>query len=297
MLFPFIVGLIGLNEHMKAEDIQEEADDIVKDAKRVYNNAKRSLARSKKRAENSLAVFSQSRDTVIRGTLKDFLDAYAHVVVVEVKINDLNRKMTIDKKRLTQLQGMVSEYDALMPDKGAVNISGTEAALYAGVAFSLVPMLLPAASLFSGISARSDAEDYKEDASVFYAEARAAAAKMRVQNTLCKAIANRADLFNDLLNKLNALFAEFVEKVRIMVDKKLKDSGCDMISEEQLSEEEGELLYMADGLCAAICSILHAQILTKGGRLSKAGNALCNKAINEAYDRIYRGDYEKVNIV
>jgi len=101
-----------------------------------------------------------------------------------------------------------------------------------------------------------------------YAEAEAATEKMKVSETLCKAIADRADMFNGLLDELNDMFSGCTAILDGITLKKMGMFKNKAIKVENLSDEELKLIAVTRSLAGAVKAIIDTPILSKDGNLS-----------------------------
>jgi len=107
-----------------------------------------------------------------------------------------------------------------------------------------------------------------EKAKVSYAEAEAAVEKMEITKTLCKAIGERTDMFDNLLFELNSMFLPCTQLLERVTRKKL-GFFKKKIKQKDLTEDEIKLIAITRSLAGAIKSVIDTPILTAEGNISE----------------------------
>lgn len=155
---------------------------------------------------------------------------------------------------------------------GSLALAGNigAAAGLATTALSLTPLAAVAAPvlLFTGISSSIKADENLEKAKVSYAEAEAAVEKMEITKTLCKAISERADMFDNLLFELNSMFLPCTQLLERVTRKKM-GFFKKKIKQKDLTEDEIKLIAITRSLAGAIKSVIDTPILTAEGNISE----------------------------
>ena len=103
---------------------------------------------------------------------------------------------------------------------------------------------------------------------------------METQETLCRAIAEKADMFNSLLSELNGLFAPVTEAMEKIVNGKKSGFWSGRIKQEDLSDDEVDVLRVARAIAGAVKSVLDTPILTKGGDINPDAETECGRVRN-----------------
>lgn len=132
----------------------------------------------------------------------------------------------------------------------------------------LVPILGPALFL-TGFSASMKADENLEKARAMKAEAKAAVEKMKIAETMCTAISDRAKMFDKLLVELNEMFSECTAKLSEMVNQKADKTVGDVIDAQRLTEDELKLVAVTRSFAGAVKAVIDAPILNKDGGLCK----------------------------
>ena len=160
------------------------------------------------------------------------------------------------------------------------------AAGFASVGLSTAAAITPLSAiaapviLFTGISSNIKAEENLEKAKTMYAEVEVACEKMKVSETLCKAISDRSIMFNNLLNSLNDIFYGCVQLLDKVTREKLSNTNYNSSVRDSLSKAEIELAAVTGSLAGAIKSVIDTPILSKNGRLSNESRDLYNTTSN-----------------
>ena len=117
-----------------------------------------------------------------------------------------------------------------------------------------------------------------------YAEAEEAAEKMKTSERLCEAIAERSEMFNDLLGNLNQLFAQCTAKLEDMISRKagiFDFTGKKKIPVNKFTENDIKVIAVSRSLAGAIKSVIDTPILSDSGKLSNQGREKYDE-VNEA---------------
>lgn len=107
--------------------------------------------------------------------------------------------------------------------------------------------------LFTAFSASMTADENKHKARVMLAEAEDKAEKMRTNETLCRAVGERADMFDSLLSELDRMFAPCVGKLEELVCRKAGYDFGRKIQGYEFNDREIEL-------CAVTGSLIGRQL-------------------------------------
>ena len=313
-------GVLGIGGHISAKETNERAESISRDAKRMYDDAKESLETAQENTEGALLKLGYSKKDILASSMKKFVQNYAKVQEVSVRrsigLNELSN-FTIDKQEVLQMQKMSDIYSDTLASgatgaaAGAIvalaasgelvvvtdclGIAGTAlaagelsaAAGIAGSALSFGAAMTPLGAiaapvlLFTGISASMKADENLEKAQTMHAQAEEAVEKMKVSETLCVAIADRAEMFDEVLSNLNVLFAECTEKLDQLIRKKERRLHHKKLTSADFSENDLRLLAVTGALAGAVKSVIDTPILTKEGTISKESQ--------ETYDAVALG--------
>lgn len=302
----------GLAAHSVAKENNKEAERILEEAKDIYYSGKRSLEEAQKATEEALLKLGYSKKEVLETSVKQFLENYKKIKDVEIKkslgLNEIEN-FSIKNQEALELKEMSNIYESafskgaagaatgavialaasgslpvitgVLSTAGSLAVAGNigAAAGLAGSALSLATSLTPLAAiaapvmLFTGISSVMKADENLEKARTVRYQADAAVAEMRVAETLCKGIARNAEMFNDLLYKLNTMFSYcnnlldgLIKRKTWIFRKKVKSKS--------LTEDELKLVAVTRALAGAVKAVIDTPILNKDGKISEKAELL-----------------------
>lgn len=308
--------MLGASQHSKAKKKNEEAQSYLRNAERKYNRAKESLESAQQETEQSLLRFGTSKKEVLETSVRRFVSSWQKVKDTTLKPSpglDEISKFSISSAEALELAEMVDIYQgqfsgaakgvvtgglislavsgslpavtgALTSAGGALlagNIAG--AAGFAGSALALGAAVTPLAAvaapvmLFTGFSANAQADENLAEAQKTYKQAKRAVAKMETQETLCRAIAEKADMFNELLASLNEIFKPITESMQRIVNGKKTSFWSDQIKQEDLSDDEIDVIAVARAVAGAVKSVLDTPILLGNGSINPGTEAQCEE--------------------
>lgn len=316
-------GVIGAGGHLSAKEMNENAQKISQDAQDLYNNAKHSLEQAQNRTEKSLLKLGYSKKHVLDSSMNQFLSSYdkiKHITVTDsIGISEIS-KFTIDQQDAIELREMTDIYSSSIKSgatgaaagavvalaaSGSLSLVGSEIALagsflaageigaaagIAGSALSFGAAMTPLAAvaapviLFTGISASMKAEENLEKANTMYAEALAAIEKMKVSETLCDAITDKAEMFNNLLHELDEMFSECSSLLAGLIKKKEGKIFKKKLNSKDFSEEDLKLIAMTRALAGAVKAVIDTPILSNEGTISYQSEDLYNSTNSKLSD-------------
>lgn len=311
-------GVIGAGGHVSAKETNEKAQRVSESAQKLYNNAKYSLERAQNETEKALLKLGYEKKQVLDSSMKQFLASYDKIKHIQqresVGMNELS-KFTIDQQDAVELREMTDIYSSSLKSgatgaaagaivalaasgsltvvTGGLTAAGTAlmageisaAAGIAGSALSFGAAMTPLAAvaapviLFTGISASMKADENLEKANTMYAEAEAASEKMKVSETLCGAISDRAKMFDGLLADLNEMFAECAGLLAGVIKKKEGTVFKKKITSEDLTEDELKLIAVTRSLAGAVKAVIDTPILSKDGNISYESKSVYTKTL------------------
>lgn len=330
-----LAGVIGASSHKDAKETNEKAERISRNAQSLYNASKKSLEDSKNKAEKTLLKLGYEKKNVLDGSMKQFVQVYDRIKNIQIKessgLNEIS-SFSIEQQDIVQIQKMSDIYSdsvqsgaagaatgvmialaasgSLPMVTGALSLAGTclslgsigAAASIAGTAITTAITATPLAAIaapvvfFTGVSASMKADENLEKAETVYAEAEKAAEEMKVSETLCTAIGKRAEMFDELLVKLNAMFSDSINMLYNVIEEKDKLHGKSKIKAEDLTSKEIELIAVTRALAGAVKAVIDTPILTKEGAVSKESLDVYNstqKSIPQFSNMVV--DVKKVN--
>lgn len=329
-------AVLGVGGHLSAKETNERAQQITEDAQRRYNNAKRLLENAKVKTEKSLLQLGYSKKKVLETSVNQFLVSYERIKNIELSESiglDEIKNFTLEKQDALQLREMSDIYQSTFSSgaagaatgavialaasgslpvvTGMLSTAGTAlmageigmAAGMAGSALSLGAAMTPLAAiaapvvLFSGISASIKADENLEKANTMYAEAEAASEQMKTSEVLCVAIADRADMFNNLLYDLDAMFSQCTALLDGVTRKKMGFFKNKTVDAKNFSEDELRLVAVTRALAGAVKAVIDTPILTAEGTVSNDSQNIYDEttkkipAFSESFNDIKSCEY------
>lgn len=316
-------GIIGAGGHLSAKETNERAQRISEDAQELYNSAKRSLEVAQDNTEKALVKLGYAKKSVLDTSMNQFLTNYDKVKHIQVKnsigINEIS-KFTIDQQGAIQLREMTNIYSASFASGATGVAAGTAIALaasgalpvvtgelalagsalaageigmaagFAGSALSFGAAMTPLAAvaapviLFTGISASMKADENLEKARAMYAEAEVACEKMKISETLCDAISEKSEMFDDLLGDLNKMFSECTGLLAGVIRKKEGKVFKKKLTSEDFTEEDLKLIAVTRALAGAVKSVIDTPILSKDGNISYEAEEMYDQTVKKLPD-------------
>lgn len=315
-----LAGIVGVGGHISANETNERAHEVIQDAKDLYNDAERALRNAKNKTEKTLMKLGYDKKNVLDTSMKQFLESYDKVKHIQVEnsvgMNEvsnfiIDQQGSIEIKELTNIYsssfassavGATAGIAVTLAASGALPIITGEFALagsalaagelgaaagLAGSAISMGAAMTPLAAiaapvvLFSGISASIKADENLEEANATYAKAEAAAEKMKISETLCDAITERTEMFDELLKNLNVMFAECSSILAGVIRHKEGRIFKRKLTSERFSESELKLIAVTRALAGAIKSVIDIPILSKDGNLTSEGKAVYDQTVEK----------------
>lgn len=330
-----IAGAAGVGGHLSAKETNEQAQRVSRDAQNLYNNAKASLVTAQNKTEQSLLTLGYRKKNVLDTSMNQFLNSFNKIKEINfretVGLNELS-KFTIDQQGALEIQRMSDIYSdsiksgatgaaagavialaasgALPVVTGTLATAGTAvmageigvAAGLAGSALSFGAAMTPLAAvaapvvLFTGISASVKADENLEKANVMYSEARSAAEQMRISETLCYAISERANMFDNLLVDLNTMFTECSGLMAGLIRKKEGKIFKKKLNSADFTDDEIKLIAVTRALAGAVKSVIDTPMLSKDGEISYESKNMYETTVNELPNLSIEVNNVKMNI-
>ena len=302
------VGGLGAVGHAVARDDQKEAERIAKRAQDTYESAKKSLETCMGNMNQSLLSLGRSKKNVYDTSMTKFMRNYERIENIPNKnfpgMDEL-RNFRITPEDMIQLRRMSSIYEgSLAAGAGAGTAAGLMAlaangslttvggALMTGsigtaltgigsLAASPLAVVAAPVMFFTALSASFKADENKEKARLMLAEANEKAEKMKTNETLCRAIGERADMFDSLLVRLEGMFSQCAGKLEDLVFRKAGYDFSRKIQGYELNDSEVNLCFATASLAKAVMSVLNTPILTKDGtNVNPAADSTIDKLNN-----------------
>lgn len=320
-------GIAGIGGHISAKETNEKAEAISQEAQKLYNSAKESLEQEQKKTEQVLAKLGYAKKNVLETSMKNFLNAYEKIKNIEFRnSNDLNElsKFSIDSEGAIEIRELTNIYAASFASGVTGAATGTAVALAAsgalpivtgqltlagsafaaghvglatglassalsfGAAFTPLAAIAVPALFFTGMSASKKADENLEKANTMYAEAEAASEKMKVSETLCKAIAQKSNSFYKLLGFLNPMFIECSDLFVGIINKKISMNRHGKITSDDFTPDELELIAVTRSLAGAIKSVIDTPILSESGSISEKSETTYQQTVMHLSDYTHK---------
>ena len=306
---------LGIGAQMDAKETNEKAQTLAEDAKSLYDESKRSLEQAQGKTKKSLLALGNSKNEVYETSINQFLIAFNRIKNIELSesagLNEI-KNFSIGKQDVLQLREMSNIYQSTFSSGAAGAATGAVIALaasgslpivtgmlstagtalaagqigmatgLAGSAVSFGAAMTPLAAiaapavLFSGISASMKADENLEKARTMYAEAEAASEQMKTSEVLCVAIADRADMFDNLLGELNGMFSYCTAMLDGVTKKKMGIFKNKTVDAQTFTEDELKLLATTRSLAGAVKAVIDTPILTAEGAVSDESETIYN---------------------
>lgn len=290
------LATLGIGAQMGAKKTNEKAQTLAEDAKSLYDESKRSLEQAQGKTKKSLLALGNSKKEVYETSINQFLIAFNRIKNIELSesagLNEI-KNFSIGKQDVLQLREMSNIYQSTISSGAAGAATGAVIALaasgslpvvteLAGSAVSFGAAMTPLAAiaapavLFSGISASMKADENLEKARTMYAEAEAASEQMKTSEVLCVAIADRADMFDNLLGELNGMFSYCTAMLDGVTKKKMGIFKNKTVDAQTFTEDELKLLATTRSLAGAVKAVIDTPILTAEGAVSDESETIYN---------------------
>ena len=300
--------MAGIGGHLEAKETNEKAQQIADDAKSLYDDAKYDLEWAKERAESSLLNLGETKRNVLENSVKQFKNAYERVKHIQFK-SSLDfyevEKFSINNQQALELCRMSDIYQdtlssgaagwaagalialaangALPLVTGTLSLAGSLATIgefgmaagMLGSAFSLGAAFTPFSAiaapvlLFTAFSANATADENLHKARTMYAKAETAVEEMRVAQTLCEGIEERADMLDDLLSDLDGMFSRCTAIMDVVTRKKVAAVRGRAVRAEDFTRDELKLLAVTRALAGAVKQVMDVPLLTQDGDLTE----------------------------
>lgn len=273
-----VTGVIGAGAHISAKETNEKAQRRLEEAQELYEDAKESLEEAQNETEQALETLGYNKKEILDTSMAQFVDAFEKIKAIDfTQFGDLNEisKFKIDRHDIKEIKQLANIYSSSIKSgvSGAALGGGAIATgLVAGSVFAPLAIVAAPIVLFTGISAALKADENLEKANVRYAEAEAAAEKMKTSELLCEAITEKAEMLDDLLENLNQMFAECTAQLAAIVDKKTSFFKP-KLSQKDLTKEELKLAAVTGALAQAVKTVIDTPVITKEGKISRKNSS------------------------
>lgn len=317
-------GAAGVASHMAAKEVNENAKQLMQQAQVMYDSEKQILEQKKESMEQSAQKLVEIKKELLEHSVANFMLIYSHLKDFDVTDVDTDKQLPqITPAELDELQELTSVYQNAVPGAVAGAATGTVVALavngtlplvttflsaagtmlsvgevgaavsVAGSALSLGAAMTPLSAiaapvvLFTGILSGIQSDENLEKARVQYAQAEEAVEQMRTSEVLCDAMAQNCDIHKDFLIGVNVVFADYVQRMDKLVQKKCRRYKLDKIPAELLSKDDEELIRATRAMLKMIKTVMATSILNEDQKsISRESEALCQK-VPEMWETVW----------
>lgn len=321
MPIPFLLaGVVGVGGHIDAKETNEIAQARRDKAKNMYDKEKDILEKYKEDSKEALLNLGYAKEKIYQQSMNHFLKLYEKIKDVKL-INPSDFKeisrFSIDDADALQIKNMSDIYFDSIGSGAAGAATGAVIALAAngslgavtsglslagtflsmgevgsavgmvGSALSVGAAMTPLAAvaapvvMFTGISASMKADENLEKANEMLAKAEKAVEEMKVSEVLCKSIKERSKLIQDLLRKLDRMFAECVYLLDRVIREKEYSNPNRKLKSEDFTQKELELIGVTRSLAGATKAVLDTPILTKDGKVAIESRQVYDKMMSK----------------
>lgn len=253
-------GALGVGGHLDAQEKNEQAEQIRDMAKTSYDATKAILNLDIKITQQNLIELGTTKQKVLESSMERFIRSYEKIKEIQMSTNgevDDLASFQFSSEDMVEIQQLDSNYESAVSNDAAdaadaaagaalllaaggsipvlaegasmagVMLSIGEFGTAAGIAGSavgaaLTPLAAVAAPvvLFTGLAASMKADENLEQAQVMQAQAEEAIEKMETSMILCEAIAEKSEMFNELIKQLNGMFDECSQKLEQTISRR-----------------------------------------------------------------------------
>lgn len=308
-----VSAAVGIGGHISAKETNERAQRLADEAREIYEKGKMELEATKHATESSLLSLGYRKKEVLETSMKQFMTAYERVKNMKLEFNgDLDElsRFTIDDNGVLEIQKMNDIYENTASSAAVGAATGTVIALaasgalpvvastlgaaggaliagefgaaasIAGSAFSLGAAMTPLAAVaapviaFTGISSSIKADENLSKATKMHAQAEEAVEDMKISGVKCAAIGERADMYDDLLEKVNSYFATCTGMMDRITRKKQGFFRKKQIHSSDLDDNEKAVLATSFALAGTVRAILATPILGPDGEIAEESESI-----------------------
>jgi hypothetical protein len=308
---------VGAVAKKDANEKNAEAKRTAEEAQNLYDSSKRDLEAAQEKTKNSLLRLGNNKKRVLDTSVHQFLTAYERIKDIELSESaglDEIKKFTINQQDALQLGEMADIYQNAFASSAAGAATGAAIALAAsgslpivtgtlslagsalaagdvgiavglagsalsfGAAMTPLAAIVAPAVLVSGLSAGVKAEENREQAEYMLKKATRESEEMKTKKVLYTAIADKADMFDQLLLKLDGLFSHCTERLDGVTKMKIDVLKTETVDARTFTEDELKLVAVTRSLAGAVKAVIDTPILTNEGKISTESEAVYEDA-------------------
>lgn len=293
MPFPFLIGaavigagLAGIGGHLSAKETNEKAQKIANEAKEKFEKAKANLETKQADVNECFSNYLDNKKDVLNTVMKRFFDSYNYIKSFNLKsstgIAEIDQ-MEFGLSQLEELKNLAHVYNQANTD-----IDSSNAALFLGAAAGPVaaatfasggilaatltsPLAIIGAPvfLFSAFKADEKAHENLDKAETFAKETEVTVSKINANVKLCKAIIEKVNLYDELLDQFHEVFVGYEKEMTKVIQSALKKSSDHKISPEMFTEADLSLFAVTRNIAKAVKLIIDTPIIDKDWHLTK----------------------------
>lgn len=299
ILAGLVASIIGIRENLSAKETNERAQWIIESSKKIYDDAEASYKNTKSIARASLLEYGRQKEQILGSSLKRFLGAFDKIkdVRLEGVVPDDISKFIVDTKDIVELQNVSDIYlsalaggtagavigfaaNGVLPvAMGGISVAGTamvlgEIGTIGGLTTSTLFAATPIATivapvlLFSALSSKAKAEENLEKAEAMYRQVEVAVEKIKLWESIYRAIKECTDMFSRLLSELDMMFSECTNLLENLVYRKSMRGNENRIDTDSLSEDEKALVAVTRALAGAVKTVIYTPVVNTDGTVS-----------------------------
>ena len=289
---------IGLGSHVYASKNNKEAIKINNEANSIFEESSRSMEVAKGKCADSMSNLAQLKIEIMRGNLKRFVKYFSKIKAVNFTDVGESYDLTIlNRNELSMMQSMISSFEKSSKNEIVSGLSGVALAVGAADVLAGGTILGGAAGLsvgsfaggaalgviaapvfaITGIFSASEASANLEKASSNLTKAHTYKEECDTYILLADSVSDRCDLFYETLYVVNTnMFNQAVNNLELIVKSKrtFGDFFKNLIGQKIYTNQEMQSVMATASLAKMIKTIIEANILDKGGKVSESSGKL-----------------------
>lgn len=293
MLGLLIAGatVLGLGSNLNAASKNDEAKRTNDSAREIIDDAKQMAKEAQNKCDSAMQTLARNKAMILNGSMKRFIKAYSKIGKVNFSGSDEELDLIIfNDAELSNIYSLCTSIEKSGINAAVSGASGTMLAVgaadfvaggailgevsVAGTAMAGSALLgAVAAPVFavSGLMANSEASANLERANANLDKALAYEEKCNTYRIVSHGIAERCDLFSDMLSNINSKWFEHAvnEVERIVNSKKGLGYAWQKITKQKIyTREEMATVSSATALAKTIKTIIDTNIIDSSGGLT-----------------------------
>jgi hypothetical protein len=276
MPIPFLLvgGIVSAAFGIKASADKKDAEETNGRASYIVERATQYATEGRERCSEALEELGRKKIWVLDNSLQSFTQVYGQLHSVELGQSSGMKevqKFRIDDSSFRELKQMSEITSSVAGGMAGGAATGALAAIgglgVTGGMAVLGGLVAGPALAVMGFVAGAKAAENKEAAYSNLAKAREYEEEVETMRVLCKAIRMRANMFELLLVRLDAILVPFTEQLAHIIQKRGEDYT-------QYKEKEKAVVKASLAVAKAMKTVLDTPILTETGELTEQSRAL-----------------------